>query len=109
MDYGKYLYEQKKAEKKQKKGQKQTEVKGIRISLRIGDHDLQTKIKKAKGFFDSGNLVKFTLIFKGREHAHTDLGYQKFEQIIDELKEIATIDTAPKKQGSHLMMILAPK
>lgn len=109
MDYGKHLYEQKKADKKQKKAQKQTEVKGIRISLRIGEHDMQTKIKQAKKFLEAGNLVKFSLIFKGREHAHTELGYEKFEKFIDELKDVATIDTAPKKQGSKLMMIMAPK
>lgn len=109
MDYGKHLYEQKKADKKQKKSQKQTEVKGIRISLRIGEHDMQTKIKQAKKFLEAGNLVKFSLIFKGREHAHTELGYEKFKKFVDELKDVATIDTDPKKQGSKLMMIMAPK
>jgi translation initiation factor IF-3 len=109
MDYGKHLYEQKKADKKQKKSQKQTEVKGIRISLRIGEHDMQTKIKQAKKFLEAGNLVKFSLIFKGREHAHTELGYEKFKKFVDELNDVATIDTDPKKQGSKLMMIMAPK
>lgn len=109
MDYGKHLYEQKKADKKQKRLQKQTEVKGIRVTLRISEHDMQTKIKQAKGFLEEGNLVKFSLIFKGREHSHSELGFKKFEKFIDELKEVATIDTVPKKQGSKLMMILAPK
>lgn len=109
MDYGKHLYKQKKIDKAQKKSQKQTEVKGIRISLRIGEHDFQTKIKKASKFLAAGNLVKVTLLFKGREHAHMEMGEEKLQKFIDVLDDIATIDTPPKRQGSKMMMILAPR
>ena len=109
MDYGKHLYKQKKIDQAHKKGQKQTEVKGVRLSLRTGEHDLQTKLKQAQRFLAKKNLVKFTLILKGREFAHQDLAFKKMEQVQQMLEEIADVDTPPKKQGNHLMMIISPK
>jgi translation initiation factor IF-3 len=109
MDYGKHLYKQKKIDQAHKKGQKQTEVKGVRLSLRTGEHDLQTKIKQAQRFLSKKNLVKFTLILKGREFAHQDLAFKKMAEVQEMLEEIADVDTPPKKQGNHLMMIISPK
>src|SRR6056300_544576 len=74
MDYGKHLYKKKKADQAHKKAQKQTEVKGVRITLRISDHDLKTKIRQAEKFLAQKNLVKISLMFKGRELAHVGLG-----------------------------------
>lgn len=108
MDYGKHLYRQKKQEQKQRRLNKQTEVKGIRISLRTSDHDLETKANQARRFFKERNLVKVSLVFRGREHAHQELGYQKMKQFIDYLGDEVTVEQEPKKQGNNLMMILAP-
>lgn len=109
MDYGKHLYKMKKTDQAQKKSQKQTEVKGVRITLRISDHDLQTKVKQAERFLGQKNLVKISLMFKGRELAHTDLGFEKLEKIKEILSEIAIIEMEPKRQGNTLIMILSPK
>lgn len=108
MDYGKHQYKQKKQEQKHRKMQKQTEVKGIRISLRTSSHDLETKAKQAERFFKQRNLVKVSLVFRGREHAHQELGYKKMKEFIDILGEEAVVEQEPKKQGNNLMMILAP-
>jgi translation initiation factor IF-3 len=108
MDYGKHLYKQKKQDQAQKKAQKQTEVKVIRIGIRTEEHDLNTKVKRAEKFLKERNLVKISLIFKGREAAHAELGYEKLKQLTAALEEVAVIDTPPKRQGNNLMMILAP-
>jgi translation initiation factor IF-3 len=109
MDYGKHLYKQKKLDQNQKKAQKQTEVKTVRISIRTDSHDMQTKVKMAERFLKEKNLVKISLIFKGREITHFELGQQKLEKFIEMLEEIATVDTPPKRQGNNLMAIIAPK
>ena len=109
MDYGKHLYKHKKLDQAQKKAQKQTEVKGVRLSLRTGEHDLQTKLRQAEKFLSKKNLVKFSLILKGREFAHQDLAFKKMEEVMERLSEVADVDTPAKKQGNHLMMILSPK
>ncbi len=109
MDYGKHLYKKKKLDQTQKKSQKQTEVKGVRITLRISDHDLNTKVKQAERFLGQKNLVKVSLMFKGREFAHIDLGFAKMKQMQEILSEIAVVEMEPKKQGNTLIMILSPK
>jgi translation initiation factor IF-3 len=108
MDFGKYLYRQRKQEQKHKASQKSREVKGIRLSLRTGDHDVEVKLNQAKRFLDEGNSLKFTLIFRGREVTHYDLALEKMITIRDALKEIAKVDQEPKKQGYNLIMILSP-
>lgn len=109
MDYGKHLYKQKKLDQTQKKAQKQTEVKTIRLTIRTDAHDLQTKAKQAERFLKEKHLVKISLIFKGREITHFDLGQQKLEKFIEILSEVSSVDTPPKRQGNNLMAILAPK
>lgn len=108
MDYGKHLYKQKKIDKAQKNKQKQTEVKNIRIGMRTEEHDLMTKVRRAEKFLKDRNLVKISLIFRGREVTHPELGFKKLEKVIEALEEIAMVDTPPKRQGNNLMMILAP-
>jgi translation initiation factor IF-3 len=108
MDYGKYLYRQSKIERKHKKMQKQAEMKGIRISLRIDKHDLETKINRARKFLEDRSGVKVTLVFKGREAAHSELGKEKLDLFYDSLKDIAHLDQPPKKTGYSMIMILVP-
>ena len=108
LDYGKYLYRQNKIEQKHKKMQKQTEMKGIRITFRIDTHDLETKIKQARGFIEDRNGVKVTLVFRGREATHSDIAKKKLDLFYDSLKDIAHMDQAPKRQGNTMFMILVP-
>jgi len=108
MDYGKYQYHQKKVDTKHRKSQKKTEVKGVRIGFKTGDHDLMVKRKQAEKFLSAGNSVKISLIFRGREAIYKDLAKEKMMTFYEDLKEIASIDTAPKGQGNTLIMILTP-
>ncbi len=108
MDYGKYMYRQQKMERKHKAQQKQTEVKGIRISLRTGTHDLEVKAKQARRFLAERNMVKVVLMFRGREAAHLNLGRDKLDQLYAMLQDVAKIEEAPKRQGNQLLMMLAP-
>ncbi len=108
MDYGKYMYRQQKMERKHKAQQKQTEVKGIRISLRTGVHDLEVKAKQAKKFLAERNMVKVVLMFRGREAAHLNLGRDKLDQLYAMLQDVAKIEDPAKRQGNQLIMMLAP-
>lgn len=108
MDFGKYLYKQKKLEQKQRAKQRKHEMKGIRLSLRTDTHDIETKIKKARQFLTDGHSLKVALIFKGREMAHFDLAVEKMNRVRDGLIDLAKIDQEPKRQGYNLFMILSP-
>jgi len=108
MDYGKYQYHQKKVETKHRKMQKKTEVKGVRMGFKTGEHDLKVKAKQAEKFLKSGNMVKISLIFKGREAMYKDLAKEKMMNFYEDLKEIANMEAEPKKQGNTLIMILTP-
>jgi translation initiation factor IF-3 len=108
LDYGKYVYRQNKLEQKHKKMQKQSEMKGIRLSFRIDQHDLETKIKQARGFLKDRNSVKVTLIFRGREAAHVSIAKTKLDFFADSLKDVAQLEETPKKQGQSMIMVLTP-
>jgi translation initiation factor IF-3 len=108
IDYGKYQYHQKKVEQKHKKMQKQTEVKGVRIGFRTGEHDLEVKSKLARRFLADRHAVKITLVFRGREAQHSDLAKQKMLQMAEGLSDVASVETAPKMQGNTLFMLLNP-
>jgi len=108
MDFGKYLYKQKKQLQKQRSKTKKHEVKGIRLSLRTGKHDLDVKVKKARQFLADGHSLKVALIFKGRELTHFDLAVEKMNEVKEALNDVAKVDQEPKKQGYNLFMILSP-
>jgi len=108
MDFGTYLYNQKKKDKKQKKAHKQTETKTIRLSIRTGLHDMEVKAKQARKFLDNRSILKVVIIFKGREMAHGDLGYAKMEEFYKMLEEVAVIEQNPKRQGYQMTMIMNP-
>lgn len=108
MDYGTYLYSQKKKEQKQKKASKQTETKTIRLSIRTEIHDLTVKAKKAHKFLEDRNTVKVVVIFRGREMAHGDLAESKLREFFTLLEDISIIEQEPKRQGYQMTMILNP-
>lgn len=108
MDFGQYLYKQKKIEKKQKQSQKKKELKTIRLSARIDKHDLETKAGAAKKFLEAGNPVKVTLMFRGRELQHAEIGMEKMNDFVALLQDVSKLDKAPQKQGNQVHVILLP-
>lgn len=109
MDYGKYQYHQKKVDTKHRKTQKKTEVKGVRMGFKTGDHDIKVKAKQAEKFLAAGNAVKVSLIFRGRESMFKDLATEKMKKFHEILEDVAVLESEPKKQGNTLIMILNPK
>ena len=109
LDWGKYRYEQTKQLAKSKRNQKQVEVKQVRIGLKIGEHDLQVKLNRAKKFLEQNHKVKISLLFRGREITHPDLGHALLKRVMDQLTEVANQEQAPQLSGRDLNMILGPK
>lgn len=108
LDYGKFLYRQRKIEQKHKRLQKKTEQKTIRLSLRIDEHDLEVKAGRAREFLEDGNSVRVMLMFKGRENAHEELGRQKVDLFLEKIKDVAAVEAPAKKQGNSITMVLIP-
>lgn len=109
MDYGKYRFEQGKRDKEAKKNQKVIEVKEIRMSPSIGDHDFDVKLRNAQKFLNEGDRVKATVRFRGREMAHTNLGEELLKRFAAQCDEIASVDKNPKLEGRHMSMFLSPR
>lgn len=109
MDYGKYRYEIQKREKEAKKKQKITQVKEIRLSTFIEDHDVQVKANTASKFLRDGDKVKVSLRFRGRERDYTSRGFEVMNKFADAVSEVAVIEKKPKFEGRSLTMFLAPK
>ena len=109
MNYGKYKFEQAKKEKEAKKKQKVLEVKEIRVTPNIGDHDFSFKCKNARGFLESGNKVKFTVRFRGRELNNVKTGEIILNKFAEELSDIANIEKKPHLEGKSMFLILAKK
>lgn len=109
LDFGKFQYRLKKQEQKHKKGQKQGEVKGIRLSIRTDTHDLEVKANKAKDFLLDRNVVKVQLVMRGREFTHSELGYEKMKLFVEMIGDKGKLDEAPKKQGNSIIMTISPK
>ena len=109
MNYGKYKFEQAKREKEEKKKQKTFELKEIRITPNIEEHDFEFKCKNAKKFIEDGNKVKVTVRFRGRELNYVKLGEEVLNKFIEELSEIATPEKKPILEGKNMFIILAKK
>lgn len=109
MDYSKFKFEQTIKEKDQKKKQKSSQIKELRLSPSIGDHDLQVKLNAAKEFLSENYRVIFRLKYEKRENAHKDLGFVVIKKIIKELEEVATTPSQPKLEGNSLNCIFEPK
>lgn len=109
MDYGKFRYEQSKRDKEAKKKQKVITVKEVKMRPRIDDHDFDVKNKNARKFLEEGDKVKVTIMFKGREVTHAEIGLALCQQFAEALKEIALVEKDPKVEGRNMTMILAPR
>lgn len=108
MDYAKYLYEQQKREKVQKRQQISQQMKELRFTARIATHDFNFKSRHAREFLMEGNKVKATVFFRGREILHQKVGEELLQKLIDELQDIAKVDSPPKLEGKKLSVILTP-
>ncbi len=109
MDYGKYRFEQSKREKEAKKNQKIINVKEVKLRPNIEEHDFGTKAKNAEKFLKSGDKVKVTIMFRGREITHPDLGKQLCLKMAETMEQVAIIEKLPKVEGKNMTMILTPK
>jgi translation initiation factor IF-3 len=109
LDWGKYRYEQTKQLAKNKKNQKQVEVKQVRLGLKIGQHDLEVKLNRAKKFIEQGHKVKISLLFRGREITRPELGRVILTRVMEDLSSVAVQEQAPQLSGRDLNMIIGPK
>ncbi len=108
MDYGKYKYEQTKKEREAKKNQKIVLLKEMRLRPKIDEHDLEFKTKLVQKFLEEGDKVKVTVVFRGREMAHPQLGREVLDAVVDKLKSVANVERTPLMEGKAMSMILAP-
>ncbi|MEG0919443.1 MAG: translation initiation factor IF-3 [Bacilli bacterium] len=109
LDYGKYRYELQKREKEAKKKQKNTQIKEIRLSTFIEEHDIQVKANTASKFLKDGDKVKVSLRFRGRERDYTVKGFEVMEKFAEACADIADVEKKAKFEGRSLTMFLAPK
>jgi translation initiation factor IF-3 len=109
MDYGKFLFEQKKQKQAAKKKQKQVHVKEVKFRPGTGEGDYQVKLRNLIRFLKDGDKTKVTMRFRGREHAHRELGLELLERVEADLAEYSQIEQKPAMEGRQMVMVLAPK
>lgn len=108
MDFGKFMYEQQRKERKARRQQKTIEVKEIVLQPKTSDHHLQFKMRDARRWLEDGMKVRIRIRFRGREIAHSDIGRARLEKIIGEMKDVAIVEQNPLMEGSTMLMVLAP-
>ena len=109
MDYGKFKFEQAKAARAAKKKQHVIHLKEVKYRPGIDDHDFDFKTRHAREFLADGNKVKVTMMDRGRQMAHIELGREVLDRVAQELKDIGKIEQEPKLEGRNMSMVLAPK
>lgn len=109
LNYGKFKYAQRKKEKEASKKQRVVKVKEIKIRPKIDEHDYLTKLRMAWTFFDHGDKVKLTLMFRGRELSHKELGRQLMERAVADLDEVAELEAPPKDEGMQIVAVFNPR
>lgn len=109
MDYNKYKYKQEKKRQKAKKSQNTTELKQIRVRPNIEEHDYKVKLKHLRRFLNNGNKARISLMFKGRERAHPEMGRKVLDKFIEDLSDIGKVDEPPTLKGRFFVALLEPK
>ncbi len=109
MDYGKYKYQQSKRLQQAKKKQKVILVKEIKLRPKTEEHDYNFKSQHVRRFLQDGHKAKVTIVFRGREMAHTELGRRILDRMAGELEDVSTIEQTPKQEGRNLAMVLSPR
>jgi translation initiation factor IF-3 len=109
IDYGKFKFEQEKKAKEARKKQHTQDVKEVKMRYKIEEHDYQVRISSAQRFLKEGDKVKATVMFKGREIQHADLAEVLLNRMADDLRDVAEIQQAPKREGRNITLLMAPK
>jgi translation initiation factor IF-3 len=108
IDYGKYCFERDKREKEAKKKQTIIEIKELQLTCKIGQHDIDTKLKHARRFIGDGNKVRVVVKFRGREMQHTEIGYDLMNSFLEALSDVASADKQPVLEGYNLTVTISP-
>lgn len=109
MDYGRFLFDQKKKKNEAKKKQKQVQIKEVKFRPGTDEGDYQVKLRNLTRFLNEGDKAKVTMRFRGREHAHRELGLQLLRRVEGDLTEISTVEQQPLMEGRQMVMVLGPK
>ena len=109
MDFGKYKYDQEKKKKEQKKHQVQAKLKEVKFRVNVEEHDYETKMRSLLKFIEHGDRVKVSLMFRGRENAHRELGFDVIKRVIADSAEKTSVDQEPRMMGRFVSAILVPK
>lgn len=108
MDYGKYLYEKQKRERESRKAQKQVDVKEVRLSPKIGEHDVQVALTKIRKFAKEGDKIRIRIRFRGREIHHPEVARELLQRVATEVQDVTTVEAMPNMDGRSMIMVLAP-
>jgi translation initiation factor IF-3 len=108
MDYGRFKYLEKKKQNEAKKKQVVVQLKEVKLRPRTEEHDYDTKVRKVREFLEESNKARITVMFRGREMSHRELGQKVLQRVIEDLKDVAVIESAPRMEGRLMFMILAP-
>lgn len=106
IDWGKYNYQRTKELQRNRKNTKATELKQMRLGLKIGSNDLDIKLRKIRGFLEDGHKVKISIFFRGREMAHQDLGFELMDRIVQKLADTAAVDQTAQLAGKNLSIVV---
>lgn len=109
VDWGKYQYQKMKEQQKSRKSSKASELKQMRLGLKIGSNDLDIKLRKIRGFLSTGHKVRIQIFYRGREMAHKELGYEMIDRIIGLLEDDATLEQKPQMAGRNLSIVVRSK
>jgi translation initiation factor IF-3 len=109
MDYGKFKFEQEKKAREARKKQHTSDVKEVKMRYTIEPHDYQVRVNQAERFLKSGDKVKATIMFRGREIQHSNLAEGLLSRMAKDLQEVGEVQQAPKREGRNMMMLIAPK
>ena len=108
MDYGRYKYLQTKKDREARKGQKLSLLREVRLRPKIGEHDFNAKARKARSLLEDGDKVKVTIMFRGRENTHPELGLKLLDKMWENLKDLSSVEKQPTREGARLHIILTP-
>jgi len=108
LDYGKYMYEKSRRDRKARQAQKKASIKEIQLRPKIADHDFLVKVKRAQRFIEEGSKVRVRLRFRGREITHQEIAQDLMDRMVEALENVAFVDNEPSMEGYDMIMILAP-
>ncbi|MFQ5827426.1 MAG: translation initiation factor IF-3, partial [Dehalococcoidia bacterium] len=108
LDYGRYKFEQSKKERQARRGHRAGMVRELRVRPKIKEHDLEAKARQVRRLLGEGDKVKVTIVFRGRENSHPDLGWKVLQQLSLAVKEVAMVDAMPTMQGNSIVIVFSP-